>query len=110
MQEIKMTKEPSILGVWYVIAVDAPFQYHLFTFHADGTMVQANPDAGDPLTSDSDGMGVWKLTGKTVKGKFVEITANRKTNKFKSRGEISFVLEVTGDTFLGTFSANFYDE
>ena len=28
----------------------------MFVFHADGTMLQSNPDAGDPLTSDSNGL------------------------------------------------------
>src|SRR3954447_18984203 len=47
-----------IVGVWFVQFPDAPFKYHMVTFHSDGTMEQANPDAGDAHASDSDGMGV----------------------------------------------------
>jgi hypothetical protein len=49
----------AIVGVWSVTMPEAPFPYHLFVFHPDGTMQQANPDAGDAHTSDSNGMGVW---------------------------------------------------
>jgi len=100
----------NIVGAWFVKAPDAPFQYHMFTFNADGTMNQANPDAGDPFTSDSDGHGIWVKDGKNIKGKFVEVTADRDTHAFVSRGEISFEIDVTNDTFTGTAAANFYDE
>jgi hypothetical protein len=52
-----------IVGAWFVKAPGAPFEYHMFLFSADGTMQQANPDAGDANTSDSDGMGVWLTDG-----------------------------------------------
>jgi hypothetical protein len=100
---------PAVVGVWYVKAPEAPFQYHMFTFHADGTMLQANPDAGDSNTSDSNGMGVWVPDGDRIKGKFVEVTADRATRQFASRGEISFLIKVTGNAFSGTANANFYD-
>ena len=62
------TKDPAV-GAWFVKAPDAPFQYHMFVFNADGTMQQANPDAGDANTSDSDGKGVWVKTGNNkIKG------------------------------------------
>ncbi len=54
------TNSSSIVGTWFVKASDAPFPYHMFVFNADGTMQQANPDAGDANTSDSDGKGIWK--------------------------------------------------
>jgi hypothetical protein len=98
-----------IVGVWFVHAPDAPFAYHMFAFNADGNMEQANPDAGNPFTSDSDGKGIWVKDGNKIEGKFVEVTADRTTHQFASRGEISFELEVDGDTFAGTASANFYD-
>jgi len=102
---------PRIGGTWFVKAQDAPFQYHMFVFNDDGTMQQANPDAGDPYTSDSDGKGVWMKTGEnTLKGKFVEVTADRETHQFVARGEISFNLTVEGNQFTGTASADFYDE
>ena len=102
-------EQPTIVGVWYVKAPEAPFQYHMFAFHADGTMQQANPDAGDPNTSDSNGMGVWVPEGDRIKGKFVEVTADRATRQFASRGEISFSIKVTGNAFSGTANAIFYD-
>lgn len=98
-----------IIGTWFVKLPDAPFQYHMFSFHADGTMQQANPDDGDANTSDSNGLGIWILDGDTVKGKFVEVTADRTTHQFVSRGEISFVLTVKGNAFTGNFSALFFD-
>jgi len=81
----------------------------MFVFHADGTVLQSNPDAGDPATSDSNALGVWAAMGKTIQGKVVEITADRKTHRFVSRGEISFSLSVRGDTFTGSASATFHD-
>jgi hypothetical protein len=97
------------VGVWVASFPDAPFKYHMIVFNADGTMQQANPDAGDPHTSDSDGMGIWTRNGNHVKGKFVEITADRTTRAFASRGEISFDIAVDGDSFSGTATGNFYD-
>ena len=99
----------SPVGVWVATFPDAPFKYHMIVFNSDGTMQQANPDAGDPHTSDSDGMGIWSGEGNTIKGKFVEITADRATRAFVSRGEISFQITVSGNTFSGTASGNFYD-
>jgi hypothetical protein len=100
---------PPIVGTWFVKIPEAPFQYHMFVFHSDGTMQQANPDAGDPNTSDSNGMGVWVPDGDRIKGKFVEVTADRATRQFVSRGEISFLIKVNGNAFSGTASAIFYD-
>src|SRR6266436_4588973 len=74
------TAQNTIVGAWFVKAADAPFQYHMFTFNSDGTMQQANPDAGDADTSDSDGKGIWVKEGSKIKGKFVEITADRTTH------------------------------
>ena len=52
-----------IVGAWIVKDPNAPFPYHLYVFNGDGTMQQANPDAGDPHNSDSDGKGVWVADG-----------------------------------------------
>ena len=104
------TPDPDpVVGAWFVNAPDAPFAYHMFTFHADGTMSQANPDAGNPGTSDSDGMGVWKRSAGTIVGKFVEVTADRATHKMATQGEISFQFVVKGDSFTGVAEAHFYD-
>jgi hypothetical protein len=100
---------PPIVGTWFVKTPEAPFRYHMFVFNSDGTMQQANPDAGDPNTSDSNGMGVWVTGRDSIKGKFVEVTADRTTRQFVSRGEISFLIRVTGNAFSGTASAIFYD-
>src|SRR6476620_437109 len=97
------------VGVWFATFPDAPFKYHMIVFNSDGTMQQANPDAGDAHTSDSDGMGIWTRDGNSVKGKFVEITADRTTRAFVSRGEISFEITVNGDSFTGRATGRFYD-
>lgn len=97
------------VGVWFATFPDAPFKYHMIVFNSDGTMQQANPDAGDAHTSDSDGMGIWAKDGETVKGKFVEITADRSTRAFVSRGEISFEIKVRGNSFSGDAVGKFYD-
>src|SRR5579859_1774343 len=99
----------SVVGTWIVNTPEAPFPYHMFVFHPDGTMQQSNPDAGDPNTSDSNGFGVWVTEDDAIKGKFVEVTADRSTRQFSSRGEISFLIKVTGDAFTGKAIAIFYD-
>ena len=99
-----------IVGTWIVKDEAAPFPYHMYVFNADGTMQQANPDAGDPKTSDSDGKGVWVATGKGIGGKWVEIIADRQTHKFVGFGEITYELMVEGDRFAGTESFRLYNE
>jgi hypothetical protein len=76
-----------IVGTWLVKTPEAPFPYHMFVFHSDGTVQQSNPDAGDSETSDSNAMGVWVPEGDSIKGRIVEITADRTTRHFVSRGE-----------------------
>src|SRR5678815_915298 len=49
----------SIVGAWEVDAIGAPFVPHVMSFHSDGTMLIDNPEAGDPHTSDSLGLGPW---------------------------------------------------
>jgi hypothetical protein len=101
--------QPPIVGAWFVKNTGAPFPYHMYVFNADGTMQQANPDAGDPRTSDSDGKGIWVMDGDRIKGKWAEVTADRTTRQFVSRGEISYELKVNGDTFTGTVTARSFD-
>ena len=98
-----------IVGAWLVTIPEAPFQNHVMIFHADGTLVQSNPDAGDPRTSDSNGMGAWVSEGDHFAGKFMEITADRSTHKFSSRGEIQFSVRVQADNVVGSGSARFFD-
>lgn len=102
-------KSPDVVGAWIVKISDAPFPLHMFVFHSDGTVEQSNPDAGDPNTSDSNLMGAWRAEGDSYRGKVVEITADRTSRQFASRGEISFTLKVSGDTFGGMASATFFD-
>jgi hypothetical protein len=98
-----------IVGAWVVKIPDAPFPMHMFVFHSDGTVEQSNPDAGDPNASDSNLMGAWRAVGDEYRGKLVEITADRTTRQFATRGEITFALKVSRDTFDGTASATFFD-
>lgn len=39
----------------------------------------------------------------------MEVTADRTTHAFASRGEIAFAIDVTGDSISGSGSARFYD-
>jgi hypothetical protein len=98
-----------IVGAWFVKNTGAPFPYHMYVFNADGTMQQANPDAGDPHTSDSDGKGIWVVDGDRIRGKWAEVTADRTTRQFVSRGEISYEIKVIGNTFTGSVTARSYD-
>ncbi len=100
---------PPIVGAWFVKVPGAPFEYQMYVFNADGTMQESNPDAGDANASDSTGFGAWTDTGGRVVGKFVEVTADRTTRSFVSRGEISFEITVDGDAFTGTATGRFYD-
>jgi hypothetical protein len=82
----------------------------MYVFNGDGTMQQANPDAGDPHTSDSDGEGVWVADGNRIRGKWMEVLADRSTHQFSGRLEISFELYVEGNTLSGTESVRSFDE
>ncbi len=99
----------NVVGVWIVTDATAPFPLHMYVFNGDGTMQQANPDAGDARTSDSDGKGIWMARGNHILGKWVEITADRSTHKFAGRLDLSFDLKVVGDRLIGTRSAQPFD-
>jgi hypothetical protein len=98
-----------IVGAWLVKDPNAPFPYHLYVFNADGTMQQANPDAGDAHGSDSDGKGIWRTSGTHVAGKWVEVVADRATHMYAGRLEISFEITVNGDAYTGTETVRSYD-
>jgi|SRR5450631_4888988 len=83
------TDRNPIVGAWFVKDPVAPFPYHIYVFNADAKMQQANPDAGDPHSSDSDGKGVWVTDGDRIKGKWVEVIADCASHKFTGRAEIS---------------------
>jgi hypothetical protein len=98
-----------VVGVWEVVADGAPFRHHVMTFHADGTMLQSNPDQGNRVTSDSNGMGVWRAEGPSVTGAFLEFTVDRNDPELVTKGIVHFELFVSGTSFSGTAAANFYD-
>jgi hypothetical protein len=98
-----------VVGAWLVEDPNAPFPYHMYVFNADGTMQQANPDAGDPRGSDSDGKGIWVANGERIKGKWVEVIADRTTHQFVGRLEISYDIMVMGDTYSGTETVRSYN-
>jgi len=98
-----------VVGAWLVHANDAPFAWQVFTFHGDGTMGQANPDAGDRDTSDSDGGGTWRRDSNQITGIFMEMTAKRDTGQFAGWREITFRFTVQADLFSGTAKATSYD-
>ena len=81
----------------------------MVVFGGDGTMHQANPDAGDPRTSDSDGKGVWEARGTEVRGKWVEVMADRTTHQFVGRLEITMQITVTGDSLRATEVVAMFD-
>lgn len=103
----------AVTGVWFVNAVGAPFQPHVATFHADGSMEIDNPEAGDTHTSDSMGMGPWTEAymtgGATVVGKFVEVNADRTTGQYVSKLVVTYNLTVRGNTFTGPAEATYYN-
>ena len=104
------TPSPSpVVGAWYVRVPGAPFEYQMYLFNADGTMQESNPDAGDARTSDSAGYGAWTSDGDTITAKFVEITADRRTHAFVTRGEVTFDLAVDHDHLTGSAVGRFYD-
>ena len=98
-----------IVGTWIINDAKAPFPFHMYVFNADGTIQQANPDAGDARLTDSDGKGIWVTKGNQIKGKWVEITADRTTHKFAGWLEFSFELQIDGDRLVGSRSATPFD-
>jgi hypothetical protein len=98
-----------IVGAWIVQDPNAPFPYHMYVFNADGTMQQANPDAGDAHASDSDGKGIWIPNGEQINGKWVEVIADRATHQFAGRLEISYEITVSGDAYTATETVHSYD-
>lgn len=98
-----------IVGTWVVHDAKAPFPMHMYVFNADGTMQQANPDAGDSHGSDSDGKGIWVVNGGHVRGKWIEVMADRDTHHFTGRGEYSFEILVLGDRLNGNGTMRLFD-
>lgn len=101
-----------LVGAWEVQAQGAPYEPHLFIFHADGTMittnptnVQENPAKQHGGTNDSLGMGTWSCTkGKTpeVIGTFYQLNANADDHKPTDKLSVTFKIKASKDTFTGT--------
>jgi hypothetical protein len=99
-----------IVGSWYVDAIGAPFVPHVMQFYTENSFIIHNPDAGNPSTSDSLGVGPWKkVDNDTIKGKFIEPTADRTTHQFVNNLVVTFEVTVDGDTFSGPAEARYYD-
>jgi hypothetical protein len=105
----KPNEPKAIVGAWLIHDSKAPFPMHMYVFNSDGTMQQANPDAGDAHGSDSDGKGIWVADGSHIRGKWVEIMADRATHGFTGRGEYSFEISVSGDRLNGNGTMNLFD-
>jgi hypothetical protein len=100
---------PAIVSTWFIEMPTAPYPYHLFTFHADGTVIQSNPDAGDPRHSDSNLMGAWTAIGDRFTAKLVETAADRTTHKFVGRTELAMSIQVQANSLHGTGIASVFD-
>lgn len=98
-----------IVGTWVVQDPNAPFPHHLYVFNADGTMQQANPDAGDPRTSDSDGKGIWAARGDRIDAKWMELTADRTTHRYAGRLELTMQITVRGDSLTAFETVKVFD-
>jgi hypothetical protein len=98
----------SVRSVCEVRVGGAPFSPHMFTFHSDHTFLSANPDAGDPNTSDSDGEGVWEGRDH-VKGIFKEYNADRTSHTFVSILTVTYSITIAGDAFSGGATATLTD-
>lgn len=99
-----MAADHPIVGVWQVHAPYAPFEHHMMTFHADGTLLQANPDAARRRVSDSVGMGLWcpdPNRPDTIRGRFVEVSVHRDTGEFAGRTSVTVQLTVHHDCLEG---------
>lgn len=103
----------SIVGAWLVEAQGAPFVPHVALFHADGTLLIDNPEAGDPHSSDSLGVGAWMRdphSPRSIVGTFEEINADRTTGHYASRLVVTFTLTLaSAQAFTGPAQATYYN-
>ena len=98
-----------IIGAWYVDTLGAPFAPHGISFHADGIIDLTNPDAAERTNSSSAGMGEWVATKTGFKGVFIEVNADKGTNRFTTLLRVTFEVSVNGDTFQGPAVAEYFD-
>lgn len=102
-----MARPHPIIGAWRVKIAGAPFPYHMFAFHSDGTMQQSNPPAGNTQTSDTAGMGVWAERDGVVKARFEEYRLGF-SDQTVTLGVIDFTITVHGDSLTGNCQFNIY--
>ncbi len=88
--------------------VGAPFPYHMFTFHSDGTMLQSNPPAGNKDTSDTAGMGVWEERKGQIVARFEEYRLDYQDGTV-TRGAIDFDIKVNKDALSGSCTFTVYN-
>jgi hypothetical protein len=103
--------EKHLVGAWEVTADGAPYQPHLFIFHADGTMITTNPTNVQENatkthggTNDSLGMGTWKcVKGKTpsIVGTFMQLNANADDHTPTDSLSVTFKITASKDAFSG---------
>ena len=99
-------EQPAIVGAWYVNIPAAPYPYHLFIFHADGTVIQSNPDSGNAHYSDSNLVGAWSSQKDRFKAKLIETSADRDSHRYVGRTELILSIEVEGNSLRGTGTAS----
>ncbi len=104
-----MPEHPGIVGTWEVTTTGAPYDHHMMVFHADGTLLQFNPPAGNPGSSDTPGAGAWRGSKDgTTKARFVEMRLDTATGT-PTRGMVELTLRVAGDRLTGTGAFHIYD-
>lgn len=99
----------SIIGAWYVDTIGAPFAPHAISFHADGIIDLTNPDAAEAQNSSSAGMGEWVATRNGARGVFIEVNADKTTNKFTTLLRVTFEVRLDGNRFRGPATAEYFD-
>lgn len=99
----------AIIGAWYVDTLGAPFAPHGISFHADGIIDLTNPDAAEATNSSSAGMGEWVPTKNGFKGVFIEVNADKGTNRFTTLLQVTFEVKVNGNAFQGPAEARYFD-
>jgi hypothetical protein len=104
---MKTLLAPSLVGVWRVKAEGAPTPYHIFAFHADGTVQQSNPAAGNAQTSDTSLMGVWKPSANGFSIHLEEFRQDYKTGNI-TRGTLDCMVFVKKRTFAGSCTFNVF--
>lgn len=90
-----------LVGAWRVTFVGAPTPYHMYTFHADGTVIQSNPPRGNSQTSDTNLHGVWEARDGKVYARLEEWRMDQTDPKNVTVGVVQFEIVVDGDTFAG---------